>query len=121
MEKIKIKNVEYDIVSINQRGNLLEIVFPTPTDLRGKNLSRIDLYTSGGVLCAEITGYMNIYRANGNTVILSKDATPYVPDPVVPNPVDPVPSGPTEIEIRLDGIEATLDNISNAIVFMTLM
>jgi hypothetical protein len=46
MEKIKIIDLELNIISINQKGNLLEIEFPTATDLSGKNLQSIELYTS---------------------------------------------------------------------------
>lgn len=131
MEKIKVRNDEYEIVSIDQRGNLLEIVFPSPVDLTGKNISKIEVFTEGGILCAILTGFTTIYAVDGAKVILSKNGrtqpvdTPSEPEPE-PNPgqtgsddqEDPMPS---EIDLKLQEFDEELTNLSNAIVIMSMM
>ena len=88
----------------------MTIKFPQPTDLSGKNLSTIELLTADGILCATITGYKNIYRVRGNTITLSKDAAPYVPDPVVPDPIVPSPEdpGPSALDLKIDEIDKNI-------------
>lgn len=100
MEKIKISNEELEVVSIRQNGSLLIIEFPQITDLSNKNLSTIDIYTSGGIKCTKepITDFNTIYKVDDNTVILSKDGSVYV-EPEEPVPVEP--HIPTEEEIAL--------------------
>lgn len=131
MEKIKIRNMEYEIVSIRTiDSNLLEIVFLYPVDLSYTNLSKIELYTEGGVKCAEITGYTTIYNVDGNKVILSKDGSvkPISDEPAETDPpeegADGDPGtddpGPSEIELRLQEIDAELTNISNIIVMLSM-
>lgn len=106
MEKIRITNEELEIVSIRQDGSLLIIEFQQIADLSNKDLSAIDIYTSGGIKCTKepITGFNTIYKVDGNTVILSNDGSVYTePEP----PIDPVPIEPhvpTESEIAQQNI-----------------
>lgn len=77
MEKVKIDDMEYDIVSINQYGNLLEIKFLDAVTLTGIDLSSIEVYTSGGVKCTTLQGYSTAYKIDGYKITLSNDGSIY--------------------------------------------
>lgn len=106
MEKIRIHNEELEIVSIRQNGSLLIIEFPQIIDISNKDLSSIDIYTSGGIKCTKepITGFITIYKIEGNTVILSNDGSVYVEpkEPEEPTPVEPHIPTPEEIALQLE-------------------
>ena len=96
MEKIKMNDVIHEIISINQKGALLQIEFSEETDLSCEDLTEIEVLTSGGVVCASLSGYTTIYKCDGNTIILSNDGSVYIePEPVI----EPEPHVPTEEEI----------------------
>jgi hypothetical protein len=109
MEKIKIGTYRYDIASIDQRGNQLKITFPAPLTIKG-DLSKIELYTAGGVYCTTFLGYTTIYNVSGPVVVLSKDKITS-PDPD-PDPVDP-PGEPAVYNAR-EEIEAAKEQIAIA-------
>jgi hypothetical protein len=101
MEKIKILNTEHDITNIRQYGNLLEIEFYNAIELRGKNLSSLEIFTAGGVKCATLTGYSTIYKENDNIIVLSNDGSIYE-EPAEPEPIEPSePYVPSEEELFL--------------------
>lgn len=78
MEKIRISDNEFNIVSIAKSGaNLLTIELAEEYDLSSLDKSSIEVYTEGGVKCAILTGYTAIYRVYGNTVTLSNDGSVY--------------------------------------------
>jgi len=106
MEKIKIHNEELYIVSIRQNGSLLTIEFPHLVDLSDKDLSYIDIYTSGGIKCTKqaITGYVTIYKIDGNTVILSNDGSIYT-EPTPSEPVEPHIPTPEEPALQLENVK----------------
>lgn len=100
MELIRIGTSEFNILSIYQHNNLLNIRFPTKVTLAEKDLSIIELYTAGRVLCATLTGYDTIYNGDGTTdIILSNNGSVYTEpiEPIEPDPVEPY--NPTEDEL----------------------
>lgn len=103
MEKIKFNNEELEVVSIRRANSLLIIEFPQLVDLSDKDLSSIDIYTSGGIKCTKepIIGFNTIYKVDGNTVVLSNDGSIYV-EPEEPTPVEPHEPTPEEIALQLE-------------------
>lgn len=59
----------------------------------------IQVYTAGGICCANLPGYSTVYRAEGQTVYLSDDGSVYEPpkesEPIIP----PEPYVPTAQEL----------------------
>ena len=106
MEKIRISNEELEVVNIRQNGSLLTIEFPQIIDISNKDLSSIDIYTSGGIKCTKepITGFITIYKIEGNTVILSNDGSVYV-EPEEPIPEEPHIPTPEEIAFQLENVK----------------
>ncbi|EHL08964.1 hypothetical protein HMPREF0322_00387 [Desulfitobacterium hafniense DP7] len=82
MEKVKIKEVEYEIKNIDLQSNLLKIVFAEAVDLSDTDCSSIDVYTGGGIKCSTIEGYSTIYKADENVIILSNDGSIYSDTPL---------------------------------------
>jgi hypothetical protein len=91
MERFKTPDIEFEIFSIIQDGPLLKIEFTQVVDLKGKNLSKIEVLTSGGILCTSLLNYTTIYKTEGNKVILSNDGSVYSEpeQPTEPSPVEP--------------------------------
>lgn len=99
MEKIKILELEYEIVSIMENKNLLSIEFKLEMDFTGLDTSIIELYTNGGIKCREFIGFSTIYKQSGTEIIFSNDGSVYV-EPIIPEPVpEPEPYVPTEEEL----------------------
>ena len=95
MERVKIDGVFYEITEISKHGFLLDLAFEELPDLIGKDLSIIEVFTSGGVKCTELSGFNTIYHTDGSTITLSNNGAVYsdtsqnepVPsDPYVPSP-----------------------------------
>jgi len=101
MEKIKIGNDEYEITGITTKGDFAIITFPNATIFTGKDLSIIELYTSGGSYCTTLTGYKTVYSGDGSKeIMLSNNGSVYT-EPVVPDPVEPHVPTPEEIALQL--------------------
>jgi len=88
MERIRINQSEqaYEIESIQPISvHILQVVF---ADAIPEEFGDIQVYTAGGIQCANLPGYDTIYRAEGKTVCLSDDSSVYTP-PAEPEPVIP--------------------------------
>lgn len=78
MEKIKLQDHEFEVVSILKSGlNLLTIEFLDTLDISGIDKSSVEVFTDGGVRCATLVGYITIYKIDGNKVVLSNDGSVY--------------------------------------------
>ena len=89
MEKISInqKKKRYEIRSIRPVfPHVIRIVF---TGNIPEEYGDIQVYTAGGIPCANLPGYDTVYRDEGETVYLSDDGSVYMP------PEDP-PESPSE-------------------------
>ncbi len=98
MEKISINQGEhkYDIESIRPvTGHILQIVFASDVP---DSYGDINVYTSGGIQCANLPGYDTVYRREGQTVYLSNDGSVYQP-PADPGELPPDPYIPTPEEL----------------------
>lgn len=101
MEKIKVKGKLYEIRSIQTiEPHVLQIVFTgtPPTKWNGD----IVLYTAGDIECATLTGWITVYRDEGQTVYLSDDSSVYqTPDPDTGGEIlPPEPYVPTLEELQ---------------------
>ena len=77
MEKIKIRDTEYEIIRIMPAApNVLQIVF---VDDIPKERGDITTYTIGGLEAGHISGYDTLYRSDGQTIYLSNDGSVYEP------------------------------------------
>ncbi len=79
MESITINGQEnhYEIESITPRsGHILQVVFADDTP---REFGDIQVYTAGGIQCANLPGYSTVYRDEGQTVYLSDDGSVYTP------------------------------------------
>lgn len=110
MEKIKIQDKEFEIVSINQKGALLQVEFSEATGLSSEDLSEIEVLTAGGVGCAILTGYASIYKVDGNIVTLSNDGSVYTE--VEPEPV-PESYVPTEEELANQAAQQKISSLKH--------
>jgi hypothetical protein len=111
MEKVKIDNLEFEIVGLDKRGKLLSIMFNEIVSLIGLDLSSIEVYTSGGVFCTTLIGFSTIYKGNGTECItLSNDGSVYM-EPVEPDPVEPYV--PTPEQLLLSTQEKKLVEVSS--------
>jgi len=118
MEKIKLQNEELEILNINQRGNLLEITFPQITNLTGKDLTTIELFTVGGINCALLSGYSTIYKVDGNEVTLSNDGAIYTEPNIIPHeelPIEPIIDVDAELAADITAA-TTLEELKNALL-----
>ena len=85
MEKLKIDNKMYDIVSVKKSNNLLTVVFDGsfPTEILDDNF---DVLTGGKKTCAKLAGFNTIYKTeivDGKTKItFSNDNSVYTEEPV---------------------------------------
>lgn len=85
MEKLKIDNKIYDIVSVKKSNNLLTVVFngSFPTEISDGNF---DVLTGGKKTCAKLAGFNTIYKTeivDGKTkIIFSNDNSVYTEEPV---------------------------------------
>lgn len=100
MEKISInKNVQqYEIESIQPvTQNVIRIVFANevPTEY-----GDIQVYTAGGIPCADLPGYSTVYRNEGQTVYLSDDGSTYQPPEDPGKQLPPEPYIPTISELQ---------------------
>lgn len=114
MEKIKISNKELEIVRIIENNPLLEIIFPQATNLAGIDLSKIELMTSGGILCANLIGYITIYKVDGNSIVLSNDGSVYT-EPLI-KPVEPYEPTPEEITSQFDNAKKIKVELSKTLL-----
>ena len=98
MEKIKIKEDVYEIVSIMPISpNVLQIVFVDAVpDIWGD----ITTYTIEGMEAGCISGYDTVYRQELQTVYLSNDGSVYEP-PEEPEITPPEPYEPTLEELKV--------------------
>ena len=77
MEKIKINDTEYDIISIMPTAtNVLRIEFVGAVPEKWGNITT---YTVGGMEAGSISGYDTLYCADGQTIYLSNDGSVYEP------------------------------------------
>ena len=77
MEKIKIHETEYEIISIMPVAtNVLQIDF---VDTVPEKWGDITTYTVGGMEAGCISGYDTLYRADGQMIYLSNDGSVYEP------------------------------------------
>lgn len=77
MEKIKIHDTEYEIISIMPAAtNVLRIEF---ADAVPEKWGDITTYTVGGMEAGYISGYDTLYRADGQMIYLSNDGSVYEP------------------------------------------
>lgn len=96
MEKIKIADTVYEIVSILPVSpSVMRIIFAddVPT-----SWGDITTYTVGGIVAGHITGYDTVYRDEGQTIYLSNDGSVYQP-PEDPEELPADPYQPTEEEL----------------------
>lgn len=77
MEKIRIKNKNYDITDI--RPSIHSVIQITFADEVPEEYGDIDVYTAGGVQSAHLPGFATIYRRDDKTVWLSNDGSVYTP------------------------------------------
>ena len=96
MEKIKIVDTVYEIVSIMPVSpSVMRIIF---ADNVPTSWGDITTYTVGGIVAGHITGYNTVYRDEGKTVYLSNDGSVYEP-PEDPEELPEDPYQPTEEEL----------------------
>ena len=77
MEKIKIHETEYEIISIMPVAtNILRIEF---ADTVPEEWGDITTYTVGGMEAGCISGYDTLYRVDGHIICLSNDGSVYEP------------------------------------------
>ena len=108
MEKIKIQDKEFEILSINQRGPLLLVEFQEVQAIHNEELSEIVVLTAGGVPCVTLVGYTTIYKNEGNVVILSNDGSVYTepdPQPVIE------PYVPSEEDLERQVTQQEIENL----------
>jgi len=114
MEKIRIgeSGTMYDLEDIRQiSACVLRIVFASDVPAE---YGDITVYTSGGVECTTLTGYMTIYRDEGRTVYLSNDGSVYTaPEEVESLPEEPYE--PTLAELQTAKL-ATVNTACNAAI-----
>ena len=85
MEKLKIDNKMYDIVSVKKSNNLLTVVFDGsfPTEILDGNF---DVLTGGKKTCAKLVGFNTIYKTETvdwkTKIIFSNDNSVYTEEPV---------------------------------------
>lgn len=87
METIKINHGEqaYEIKSIMPVStHVLQVAFDNQVP---EAFGDVEVYTSGGILCAFLPGYSTVYNHEGQTVYLSDDGSRYQP-PEAP-PIEP--------------------------------
>lgn len=122
MEKIKIIDFTYDIISIKECSSLLEIEFLDTVDFSDIDLSTFDLLTDGGVLCRTFENYTTIYKTDGNKITLSNDGSVYIDHPIIePNPIDPYVPTPEEIALQLENAKKNKIEESNKKLEMFLL
>lgn len=102
MEKIKLSGSErtYEIRSIIPTAeHVLQIIFSdaVPTAWGGD----IELYTAGDVLATTLTGWITVYRDEGQTIYLSDDGSVYVPPADPESVTPPEPYEPTLMELQM--------------------
>ncbi|NBH72956.1 acyl carrier protein [Clostridiaceae bacterium] len=79
METIRINQggKMYGIKSIRPvGGHVIQVVF---ADGIPESFGDIQVYTSGGIQCADLPGYSTVYRQDGDTVYLSDDGSVHQP------------------------------------------
>ena len=77
MEKIKIHEPEYEIISIMPVAtNVLQIEF---VGMVPEKWGDITTYTVGGMEAGCISGYNTLYRVDGHIICLSNDGSVYEP------------------------------------------
>lgn len=99
MESITINNNEkhYGIESITPiSAHVLEIVFANEVP---ESYGDIQVYTAGGSQCSDLSGYITVYRDEGQTVYLSNDGSVYVPPEEPEETSPPKPYIPTPEEL----------------------
>ena len=103
MEKVKIKDITYEIKSIKEHSPLLEIEFNTNVDLSNVDLTLIDVLTEGNVKCRSFNDYTTIYKYSDNLIVLSNDGSIYT-EPIIttPEPIEPYIPTPEEIALQLE-------------------
>lgn len=75
MEKVKIKEKDYEIAEIREESsNVLKITFSEDIP---KEYGDIQLYTAGGIECASFPGFSTVYRRDGKAIWLSDDGNVY--------------------------------------------
>ena len=77
MEKIKIKNKEYEILDIHPVGN--HVICITFSEKVPEEYGDIDVYTAGGVQSAHLPGFLTLYCKKDKTLSLSDDGSVCVP------------------------------------------
>ena len=102
MEKIKLSGSDkmYEIRSIIPTAeHVLQIIFAdaVPAVWGGD----IELYTAGDVLATTLTGWITVYRDEGQTIYLSDDGSVYVPPADPESVTPPEPYEPTLMELQM--------------------
>lgn len=99
-ETISINKAEprYEIDSIiPAKEHVLKIVFAGEIPAE---YGDIQVYTTGGILCSDLSGYSTVYRDEGQTVYLSDDGSVYQEPEDLGDIIPPEPYVPTLEELQ---------------------
>lgn len=100
MESIRINQSEqaYEIESIQPISvHILQVVF---ADAIPEEFGDIQVYTVGGIQCANLPGYSTIYQVEGRAIYLSNDGSIYTPPEEPGEIIPPEPYVPTLEELQ---------------------